>query len=97
MAMLVMNRVFARTWLEPTGAVPGADYWTEVIPQVRFSNSEFLFIAEAYWDLEGALLEQGFDACYDKAFYDQLAHGSAESLHNHLVRLARPKIGSTIH
>ena len=31
-------------------------------------------MAEAYWDLEWALQQQGFDYCYDKRLYDRLVH-----------------------
>ena len=34
-----------------------------------------MFIAEAYWDLECALQQQGFDYCYDKRLYDRLMTG----------------------
>ena len=32
-----------------------------------------LFVAEAYWDLECALQQQGFDYAYDKRLYDRLS------------------------
>ena len=34
-------------------------------------------MAEAYWDLEWALQQQGFDYCYDKRLYDRLVTGDA--------------------
>jgi hypothetical protein len=34
-----------------------------------------LFLAEAYWDLEWSLLQQGFDYCYDKRLFDRLVRG----------------------
>ncbi|MFM2077023.1 MAG: hypothetical protein RJA49_913, partial [Actinomycetota bacterium] len=41
---------------------------------------------EAYWDLEPTLVEQGFDACYDKRLYDRLLHGApAADLRAHLA------------
>ena len=45
---------------------------------------KFLFIAEAYWDLEWELQQQGFDFCYDKRLYDRLEHENAESVRLHL-------------
>ena len=42
-------------------------------------------MAEAYWDLEYALQQQGFDYCYDKRLYDRLAHEGAESVRGHLT------------
>ena len=44
----------------------------------------FLFIAEAYWDLEWELQQQGFDFCYDKKLYDRLEHSNAENIRLHL-------------
>ena len=41
-------------------------------------------MAEAYWDLEWALQQQGFDYCYDKRLYDRLVHDGAEDVHGHL-------------
>ena len=43
-----------------------------------------MFIAEAYWDLEWALQQQGFDYCYDKRLYDRLEHAEAEVVRLHL-------------
>ena len=43
-----------------------------------------LFIAEAYWDLEWELQQQGFNYCYDKRLYDRLEHGPAEQVRLHL-------------
>jgi hypothetical protein len=43
-----------------------------------------LFVAEAYWDLEGVLHEHGFDHWYDKRLYDRLAHEDAASVRAHL-------------
>jgi hypothetical protein len=55
-----------------------------VIPATRSVNPNFLFIAEAYWDLEWELQQLGFDFCYDKKLYDRLEHGDAESVRLHL-------------
>jgi hypothetical protein len=43
-----------------------------------------LFLAEAYWDLEWHLQQQGFDYCYDKRLYDRLIHENADSVRGHL-------------
>ncbi len=85
MAMLMLNDVFARTWGERVGPPPDGDFWTTVIPAVRAHAPEFLFIAEAYWDLEWALQQQGFDYCYDKRLYDRIEHGSADDVLGHLT------------
>ncbi|MGE5253800.1 MAG: alpha-amylase family glycosyl hydrolase [Planctomycetaceae bacterium] len=84
MAMLLMNKVFACTWGGRAGNRPKRDYWPEVIPEVRREFPLFLFLAEAYWDLEWELQQQGFDYCYDKRLYDRLEHESGESVRLHL-------------
>ena len=85
MAMLVMSDIFERTWSSRAGARPADDYWTTLIPAVRSRHPEFRFLAEAYWDLEWALQQQGFDSCYDKKLYDRMEHGDAESVRLHLL------------
>lgn len=85
MAMLVMNDTFARTWGGRAGDRPPDDYWPTVISAVRETHPDFQFIAEAYWDLEWALQQQGFDYCYDKRLYDRLLHESPEQVRLHLL------------
>ena len=85
MAMLMLRDVFERTWGARAGAAPATEYWPDVIAQVRAAHPDFLFIAEAYWDREWDLQQQGFDFCYDKRFYDRLAHGDARSVRAHLT------------
>src|SRR5512133_3499481 len=85
MAMLVMNDVFARTWGNRVGPDPETDCWPSVIPAVRQAHPGFLFLAEAYWDLEWALQQQGFNYCYDKRLYDRILHGPAEQVRLHLL------------
>ena len=85
MAMLMMNDVFERTWGERAGARPADDYWPTVIGAVKARHPDFVFMAEAYWDLEYALQQQGFDYCYDKRLYDRLVHEGAESVRGHLT------------
>jgi hypothetical protein len=84
MAMLMLNAVFERTWCGRAGAKPPLDYWRELIPAVKTSYPEFRFLAEAYWDLEWELQQQGFAHCYDKRLYDRLEHDNAESVRLHL-------------
>ncbi len=85
MAMLMLNNIFERTWGARAGEKPANDYWKTVIPAVKGRHSEFRFIAEAYWDLEWELQQQGFDYCYDKKLYDRMEHGDAESVRLHLL------------
>ncbi|MGO7162911.1 alpha-amylase family glycosyl hydrolase, partial [Rhizobium johnstonii] len=85
MAMLVLNTIFERTWGDHAGAKPDDDYWSTIIPTIKSRYPEFKFIAEAYWDLEWELQQQGFDYCYDKKLYDRMEHGDAESVRQHLL------------
>jgi hypothetical protein len=85
MAMLLLNDIFERTWGARAGAKPTDDYWTTVIPAIKKLHPEFKFIAEAYWDLEWQLQQQGFDHCYDKKLYDRMEHGPAENVRQHLL------------
>src|SRR6185503_19167528 len=74
MAMLLLNQIFERTWGVRAGAKPQTEYWREVIGTVKQRHPGTLFMAEAYWDLEWELQQQGFDLCYDKRLYDRLEH-----------------------
>ncbi len=84
MAMLMTNEVFARTWGERAGTAPEVDYWPELIGRVKSAHPDLLFMAEAYWDMEWTLQQQGFDLCYDKRLYDRLVHDSPDSIRGHL-------------
>lgn len=79
MAMLLLPEVFQRTW----GSTP-MPFWPKAIAAVRAAHRDFTFLAEAYWDLEWELQQQGFDYCYDKRLYDRLRHGDAGTLRAHL-------------
>ncbi len=84
MAMLLLNDVFARTWGGRVGSAPEQEYWTEVIRSVRARHPDFVFAAEAYWDLEWELQQLGFDYCYDKRLYDRLIHEPPDAIRQHL-------------
>jgi glycosidase len=84
MAMLFISRIFENTWGVRAGRRPENEYWTEVIAAVKQARPDFLFMAEAYWDLEWELQQQGFDYCYDKRLYDRLEKESAENVRLHL-------------
>jgi hypothetical protein len=85
MAMLMLDEVFARTWGARVPHEPSREYWTDVIGAVRAVHPDFLFIAEAYWDLEWRLQQLGFDYCYDKRLYDRLLHEGPSSVRAHLA------------
>ena len=85
MAMLVLNTIFERTWGARAAAKPANDYWRTIISAIKAKWPEFRFIAEAYWDLEWELQQQGLDHCYDKKLYDRMEHADAESVRLHLL------------
>jgi glycosidase len=78
MAMLVLPDVFERTWQRPSAA-----FWSNAIGRVKERHPGFLFVAEAYWDLEWRLQQEGFDYTYDKTLYDRLREGSATHVREH--------------
>ena len=77
MAMLLTSQVFARTWGGHAGPAPGQEFWPEVLGTLRGKHPDTVFIAEAYWDMEWLLQQQGFDFCYDKRLYDRLVGADA--------------------
>jgi glycosidase len=85
MAMLMLNTIFERTWGTRAGEKPAVEYWAATIAAVKGKQPQFRFIAEAYWDLEWELQQQGFDWCYDKKLYDRMEHADAESVFQHLL------------
>ena len=84
MAMLMTNHVFAMTWGGRTGPEPDEEFWPAVIGRLRGRHPETVLVAEAYWDLEWELQQQGFDFCYDKRLYDRIVGGDATAVRDHL-------------
>jgi len=84
MAMLLTNQVFAKTWGGKIGPEPGEEFWPAVIAGLRTEHPETVLIAEAYWDMEWELQQQGFDFCYDKRLYDRLVSGDVDGVRDHL-------------
>ena len=80
MAMLVLPDVFERTW-----GIPSQPFWSTAIRRVRTLAPNFCFMAEAYWDLEWTLQQQGFDYTYDKRLYDRLREGHARPVREHFL------------
>jgi hypothetical protein len=79
MAMLVLPDVFERTW-----GARAPLFWPTTIARVHERHPGFTFLAEAYWDLEWTLQQQGFDFVYDKRLYDRLRAGVAGPVRDHL-------------
>ena len=80
MAMLLLPDVFQRSW----GLTP-APFWPKAIMAMRRAHPGFTFLAEAYWDLEWELQQEGFDYCYDKRLYDRLRTSDGVSIRAHLA------------
>ena len=81
MAMLVLPDIFERTWQHVRSRDRAAEFWADAIAHVEQAHPRFLFIAEAYWNLEDRLCELGFDYAYDKVLYDHLRHGTDAASH----------------
>jgi glycosidase len=78
-ALLLLPEVFQGTWgrtCEP--------FWPRAIAEARAAEPDCRFVAEAYWDLEWTLQQQGFDWTYDKRLYDRLCAGDASAVRDHL-------------
>jgi hypothetical protein len=84
MAMLMTNQVFAKTWAGRTGPEPSAEFWPAVLSYPRARYPGTVLIAEAYWDMESVLQQQGFDFCYDKRLYDRIIDQDASAVRDHL-------------
>jgi len=91
MSMLILRETFLRLWEKraglPEGIAPAkGEFWAEAIDAVRRRFPEFIFIAEAYWNLEPELHALGFEYTYDKPFYDSLIYDGAGSIRELLKR-----------
>jgi hypothetical protein len=88
MAMLILRDVFVLTWGDRLKVSNcdnvGREFWDEAISKVREEFPSFIFIAEAYWNLEWQLQQQGFNFTYDKVLYDRLLREGAGSVRDHL-------------
>ena len=80
----MINKVFAKTWAGRAGAEPVHEFWPEVIAGMRARHPDTVLIAEAYWDMEWDLQEDGFDFCYDKRLYDRIVGEDANAVRDHL-------------
>ncbi|MBI9070968.1 MAG: glycosidase [Melioribacteraceae bacterium] len=89
MAMLALNNIFKNTWggvlKKMDYAKPETEFWAVAIQLVKNEFPEFLFIGEAYWDLEWNLQQLGFDFTYDKRLTDRLKSGNVRGISEHLT------------
>ena len=88
MAMLPLNNVFSNTWVgvlkKNNITKPSDEFWGTTIKKVKEKNPGFIFLAEAYWDLEWDLQQLGFDFTYDKRLTDRLASNYMPEILSHL-------------
>ncbi len=88
MAMLNLNHVFQNTWgtiISKAGyRKPEKEFWEDAIKATKNHKSDFLFIGEAYWDLEWTLQQLGFDFTYDKKLTDRLKIFNPSAIRSHL-------------
>lgn len=88
MAMLPLNNVFYNSWVGPLNKMnfskPNDEFWAGAIRKIKEKNKDFIFLAEAYWDLEWDLQQLGFDFTYDKRLTDRLLSSDIEGVKAHL-------------
>jgi hypothetical protein len=82
--MLMTNQIFAKTWGGRAGPEPGQEFWPAVIAGLRDRHPQTVLLAEAYWDTEWILQQQGFDFCYDKRLYDRVVGRDVCGIRDHL-------------
>jgi hypothetical protein len=85
MAMLMFNDIFAKTWGSKAGQQPDEEFWPAVIAELRARQPGTVLIAEAYWDTEWTLQQQGFGFCYDKRLYDRIIERDPSAVGGHLL------------
>lgn len=88
MAMLSMNNVFRNTWGGVLSSLnvdsPQKEFWETAITIIKDLKKDFLFIGEAYWELEYDLQQMGFNYTYDKKLTDRLLAGYVPEIRSHL-------------
>ncbi|KAF0150564.1 MAG: alpha amylase catalytic region [Ignavibacteria bacterium] len=88
MAMLALNNVFKNTWAGVLSVAchqnSKTEFWSQAVSTVKKERNDFLFLAEAYWDLEWQLQQLGFDYTYDKRLTDRLKYSSVSEIAEHL-------------
>ena len=97
MAMLLLNDVFERNWAAyPTDAPRAStEFWSDAIGIAE--RLDFLFVAEAYWDLEEKLQTLGFDYTYDKRVTDHLVERRPVELSRHLPARGGEFVRHSVH
>jgi len=98
MAHLLRTAAFESLWGAAAGPKPATEFWAEVLQKVRHHHPEMLFVAECYGDTQSALVQDGFDACYDKErFYDRLRASDCAGLRRHLEGTGAEQMKRLVH
>jgi len=88
MTMLPLNNVFNNTWIgvhsKNNSSKPEKEFWQEIIEKTKLKYPDFIFIGEAYWDLEWELQQLGFDFTYDKRLLERLLSNDIQGIFAHL-------------
>lgn len=88
MSILQLNNVFTNTWSGVLNKLnypkPATEFWKDAIAEVKRKKPDFLFVGEAYWDLEWELQQLGFDFTYDKRLMERLLAGDVYGVNGHL-------------
>ena len=86
MAMLIFPDIFQKTWghFVAHDQQEHLEFWSGAIKAIRNKKPDFIFIAEAYWDTQYHLQQQGFNYTYDKRLLDFLISGDAHRILGHL-------------
>ncbi len=89
MAMLPLNNVFYNTWIGVINKFsykkPEKEFWEIAIKKIKSRYRDFIFLAEAYWDLEWDMQQLGFDFVYDKRLTERLSYNDIGGLKFHLA------------
>jgi hypothetical protein len=80
----------------PKGGTPN-EFWSGAVASVKKAHPAFIFLAEAYWGLEGKLQSLGFDYTYDKELYDLLTTRNVQAPQSNLLGKGREFIGRSAH
>jgi glycosidase len=103
MAMLVLREQIKNQWYtyvdwDGFNYHMPEEFWSEAIRAVRSIRSDFIFMAEVYWDKEPYLQQLGFDLTYNKKLYDLLEHNvSPEEIAHYLGSTSNDYLAHSVH
>ena len=93
MAHLILNQTFWDYWkenLESWGyKMPTTEFWSDAIKAIKLEYPDFVFMAEAYGDVNDKLLECGYDYTYNKGLYDFIRDNRYDDFKNFIFHYGR--------